>query len=394
MIKTSKHNISNITNISKLQYLDKMFLYYKHDLLIYINYIIDGVLPLKKMMSSKELPSELIKHSKYKRDIYKKASEIIRSQLKKSTNKRYKRYKYIYRYFKLNNRQNKFTDKKFSELNLKDILKTKHFTHPIINEISINLTNEFFDIEEGIYFDNFINLKLPFFNEKGTRAIKLNIPLKKHRHSNKLSNNGFNLRNNIQIKKVNGQYFINLVWGKEDYVRTTGKSLGIDMGYKKLIVSSDGQFIGGDMIKLYNKISKKVQGSINFKQSLTERDNLINYYINQMDLSEVSRLIIENLKEVKKGSKGKINKSFNNKLQRWSYLKTINKLESICLENGIELVKVSPYNTSIACSSCGAVDKKSRVKEDFICTRCEYKIDADLNASINIHNRGVYSPSN
>jgi len=58
------------------------------------------------------------------------------------------------------------------------------------------------------------------------------------------------------------------------------------------------------------------------------------------------------------------------------------------------LVKVSPAYTSQTCSSCGHVDKNSRNGEHYECVSCGYKNDADVNASINIHNRGLYSTSN
>jgi len=390
MIKTSKHNIHHITNEAKLHLLDDMFDVYKHDLITYINYIIDGVYTLKMKMSSKELITEKIKHSKYKRDIYIKASEIIRSQIKKADKKRYKKYQYLYSYMMKNHPDSSFVKKKYSELNLKDVIRTKYFTIPKINNISINLTNEFFDIKEGNHFDNYVKIILPFFNGKGTRALKVHVPLKNHRHSNKLRRNGYSLRNNIQLKKVKGEYYINMVWYKEDpQKRTEGSSLGLDMGYKKLITTSNGDIIGDDMFNLYDKIGNKKQGSKNFKQLLTYRDNLINYHINKMDLTNVKSLIIEDLINVKHNKK-----YFNSKIQRWSYRKTIDKLERICMEKGINVVKVSPHYTSQTCSSCGNIDKDSRKGEEYKCISCGYEIDADVNASINIHNRGVeYSPS-
>ena len=87
-------------------------------------------------------------------------------------------------------------------------------------------------------------------------------------------------------------------------------------------------------------------------------------------------------------------KIFNNKLQRWSYVKTVDKITRICEEKGILLVKVSPMYTSQTCSNCGHIDKKSRNGENYQCVSCSYKIDADLNAAININNRGIYSSSN
>lgn len=389
MIKTSKHNIHNITNQVKLDLLDHMFNVYKKDLIAYLNYIIDGVLPLKKQLSSKELITENILHSRYKQLIYKHASEIIRSQTKKANKNRYNKYKYIYSYMIKNHPDSSFTKIKFKDLNLKDIIKTNYFTIPNINNISINLDERFFDIKSSNHFDNYIKIILPFFNQNGTRALKINIPLKHHKHSNSLKYKGYYLKNNIQIKKVNGCYYINLVWEKQEpQKRTLGSFLGLDMGYKKLITTSNGGIIGDDMLSLYENISNKKQGSKNFKQLLIHRDNMINYHINNMELVGVKTIVIEDLNNIKYKKK-----YFNNKIQRWSYKKTIDKLERICMEKGINLVKVSPAYTSQTCSSCGYIDKTSRNGEKYKCVSCGYEIDADVNASINIHNRGVYSPS-
>ena len=389
MIRVSKHNISDISNINKINYLDRLFINYKIDLLYYIDLILSNELPLVKRMSSKLLPTNLLKHSKYKRDIYIKASEIIRSQLKKASEKRYKKYKYIYKYMIEKHPNHLFVKKKFKELKLKNIQNTLFFTKPNIKNISINLTNELFNIKDGKYFNNFVRITLPFFNKKGTRALKIKIPLKHHKYSIKLKKNGFTLRNNIQIKKLNNIYFIYLIWEQNVAKKNGNKSLGIDLGYKKLITMSNGKIYGSNMLKIYEKIANKKQGSKSFKRSLIERDNLINFYINQMNIKELDILIIENLKNVK--HKSKINTKIMNKLQRWSYLKSINKLTSVCEENGINLVKVSPIYTSQTCSNCGAIHKESRNGETYLCIDCGFKIDADINAAINIHSKGVYS---
>lgn len=389
MIRTSKHNISNITNQSKLDYLDRLFIDYKHDLEIYINYIIDGILPLKPMMSSSLLPNEKIIHSRFKQLIYKQSSEIIRSQIDKCKKRRYFSYKKVYSYFKKNNRQINFINKKFGELQLKDILSSRYLTKPNLNNISINLDERFFDIKYGKHFDNFVKIILPYFNEKGTRALQIKVPLKYHKHSLVLLKDDFSLRKNIQIKKVNGSYYISLIWFKNVSPRTEGSSLGIDLGYNKLITTSNGETVGSELKQIYNKISNKKQGSKSFKRSLSERDNLINYYVNQIDLTELKTIIIEDLINVKTGKK-----YFNNKIQRWSYIKTVDKINRTCEVNGIGMVKVSPSYTSQTCSCCGHIDKNSRKNENFLCVSCGYESDADINASMNILNRGIYSSSN
>jgi IS605 OrfB family transposase len=362
---------------------------YKKDLFTYVSYIIDGVLPLKTNLSSSILPTETIKHSRYRQLIYKQASEIIRSQIDRANKKRYNSYKRIYSYMINKHPESSFVKTKFSELKIKPILKSKYFSMPKLNNLSINLDERFFDIETGNHFDNFINIKLPYFNEKGTRALQINIPLNNHKHSNQLDKSGFILRKNIQIKNINGQYYINLIWFNEIVNKTSGKSIGIDMGYKKLITSSDGQMINGILEDIYNKISRKKQSSKSFKKTLMHRDNEINRLCNSLDTSDVNRIVIEDLNNVKHRKK-----YYTNKIQRWSYRKTIDKLTRMSEVKGIELVKVSPAYTSQTCSKCGHVDEKSRNGENFSCTCCGYQIDADYNAAINIHNRGVYSPSN
>jgi hypothetical protein len=114
-----------------------------------------------------------------------------------------------------NHPNSKFSKTKFSDLKLKEILKSKYFTIPNINNISINLDERFFDIKQSNSFDNYVKIILPEFNQKGTRALNVKIPLKHHKHSNSLKDKGYNLKNNIQLKKVDGCYYINLVWEKQ-----------------------------------------------------------------------------------------------------------------------------------------------------------------------------------
>jgi len=182
-----------------------------------------------------------------------------------------------------------------------------------------------------------------------------------------------------------------LVWSKERLEsKVSGKTLGVDMGYKKLVATSDGKVFGLEMKQLYDDISKCEQGSKRFKRLLSHRDGQINAILKEIDLSDVKVLVIEDLLNVK--HKSKFHKKVNNKLQRWSYRKCIDYFEQVCLEKGIELVKVSPAYTSQMCSSCGHVDVESRNGEKYKCVSCGYEIDADVNASVNIYNLGEYGP--
>jgi IS605 OrfB family transposase len=389
MIRSSKHILNYQTN-SKTISLEKVFEDYKLCLEYYISLILNEKLPLKKYLSSKFLPNLIISHGQWKQIVYKNASEISRSCLKKHNEIRFKRYKKVYSYFIKKNRLKMFTSKRFSELKLKQFPRSLKIN---LTFISINIDSRLFDLSiNSKEFDEFINIRTPYreIGGKHRKSATIKVPLKYHKHSLKFKN--WNRKNNIRLSKINNKFYITLTYEKEKpELKQIGNSIGVDCGYKKLLVCSDGQIIGRFLEDQYLKISNKKQGSKNFNQALIERDILINQELNKLDLSQVNHIVIEDLKNVKYRSK--YSKSSNNKLQRWTYPKVINKLERLCEENGILLTKINPAYTSQICSKCGTLDKNSRKGELFKCNFCNIEIDADLNASINILHRGVYNPS-
>lgn len=56
---------------------------------------------------------------------------------------------------------------------------------------------------------------------------------------------------------------------------------------------------------------------------------------------------------------------------------------------GGEVIKVPAPYTSQRCSACGHVDKASRKKKQFVCTRCAHADDADINAAKNVLAAGL-----
>lgn len=391
MIKSSKHRIDNITNKDKLSELNSLFDVFGGGVSFYIDLILSGELPLTKKLSSKLCPNiDGVEMASYKTLIYKQASEIVRSNIDKANSKRFARYKKIYSYFKKNNRQTKFTSLRFNELKLNEVHKTKYFTRPNLKNVSIRLDDikRFFNFQESTHFDEFVSIKLPKLKDDSKhRFVNINVPIKHHRHSNKLIDSSYTRKNCIVLeRRHDGMITVSLIWeNNEPPKKLMGDVVGVDMGYKKLMVTSDGEIIGDEFVDIYEKISRKVQGSKAFKRALEHRDNEINRLCNTLTLGYVKTLVIEDLKNVKKGKRGK----FVNKLQRWSYPKTVFKLENMCSVHGVELVKVLPQYTSQMCSSCGEVNKESRNKEVYNCISCGYVIDADLNASINIRDKYV-----
>lgn len=394
MTRSSKHILKYQTDFKTIL-LDQLFDDYTKCLIYYLDLIVKGTLPLKVFLSSKQLPDNYIYHGQWKQVVYKHVSSVLRSLLRKSENKRFQRYKKVYAKAKESGKFVKFTNKRFNELNLKPIFFTKYFPKINFKNISIDIDSRLVDFQStNKEFDEFVNLRLPYRDPQGKhrKSLSIKLPVKYHKHSLKFKN--WKRANTIRIQKINNNYYLSFFYKKEESTKKSiGSIVGIDQGFKNLITCSNGRTIGKEINFLYEKITRKKQGSKAFKRSLIERDNYINHCINSdLDFENYKEIIIENLKNVK--HKSKFSKKINNKLQRWVYPKVVRKLEFICQENGVLLTKVNPAYTSQRCSSCGFVSKENRNNSMFKCLQCEMLTDADYNAAINISYMGVYNPHN
>lgn len=347
MIRSTKHTLKFVTK-SKRKQINNLFLIYSLYLQKTIDMLWNKETPLKKNLSSKQITWMDDLSGQYKQLIYKQASGIVRGCLKRKGKK----------------------------------------SKPIVKNFTINFDERFIKSElSNNSFDKWVRLRLPFIKtNRKVERIEVLIPIKEHKHSLKYKD--WKQAKSIRLSKN----YVSFIFEKEkEEPKQEGKAIGLDCGYKKLLVSSEGQIIGKELEQIYEKISKKKQGSKAFKQALIERDNKINEVINkELDLSAVKQIVVEDLKSVK--YKSKFRKQFNNKLQRWSYRKTIGKLERLCEENRILFTRVNPSYTSQTCSICGTVDKTQRKGELYQCS-CGNLMDADFNASINILHRGAYRPS-
>ena len=185
MIRQTKHILKYQTE-SKNNILDRLFDDYLSDLKSYIQLIVEGNLPLKQFLSSKDCPNLLISHANWKGLIYKQASAIVRSQLKRSEDRRYKRYKQLYAKAKESRKFINFTEKKYSELKLKSIIKTKFFTIPNIKSLIIELPTDRFDIQKGNSFDKWIKINTPYVKEGRRKGISIKLPIKQYEYTKKI----------------------------------------------------------------------------------------------------------------------------------------------------------------------------------------------------------------
>jgi IS605 OrfB family transposase len=274
---------------------------------------------------------------------------------------------------------------------IKSQRKKKNKTKPKFNKDVIDLDKRFVQLGyKSKGFDFWINL-----SSIGNK-IQLKIPSKKHKHFNSLASIG-EQKKSVRLRKVGKTWFCDVFFEIQDAKKAQSNSIvGVDLGIKKLITTSNSNFYGNRFEDILIKLNKKKKNSKNWKQYLHFKNTEINRLCKEMIRNEKPKiLILEELKNISKNTKKnkRLNKSMRQKMAHWSYKAVFNKLEMLSESKGFRIIYVNPRYTSQTCSLCNNIDKKSRKRELYQCVACGYVNDADVNASINIRNRGVYSPS-
>ena len=117
---------------------------------------------------------------------------------------------------------------------------------------------------------------------------------------------------------------------------------------------------------------------------------LISEIVHYLDKNRITDIVLEDLdsfsKTFVKNEEFEIKYSRLVRLLRLSNIK--NWFSSQCEKHGIKVHLTSPCYSSQQCPVCGSIHKENRKsQEDFECTECNHKSNADLNASINLRNR-------
>jgi len=193
------------------------------------------------------------------------------------------------------------------------------------------------------------------------------------------------------------------------------KSIGIDVGVALFATLSNGKMIKPlkldkeikKMKKAQKSLSRKKKGSnnrIKAKQKLQKRHLKIankrkdfSHKLSNEITSENQTIVIEKLKiknmtksatgtvEEPKKSSGK--RGLNRVITQQSWGIFFEMLKYKAEKKGGEVIEVDPKFTSQKCSCCGHISTENRKSQSkFKCVQCQFELNADLNASINILN--------
>ena len=370
MIRSSSLTLQFSTD-KKLNTLDIVFNEYAR----VVNLYVDKYSQTKILPTFTQIKVETWISARLQQCAGKQAIEIVKSTRKKDFEIRQKKYKKVYKYFLQKNRQVKFLSKKMSELRLNYKIK------PRFDGKTINLDTRFWSLNKSENsFDFWIVL-----SSIGNK-IKLCLPLKNHKHNKKFNN--WKRLSSGRLLRNNGKFKMELIYEKEaTVVQKEKKELAIDAGINCLLSCSDGKQIGLELKRLINELNKKQQKSKAYDRKIRQIHNYIRMCVNKIDFSSLSDLILEKLKYIQIGTKGKVNKTTRKLLKSWNLGLLHLAIEQKCEENCVHLHYVNPKYTSRTCPICGHIDKRNREGTVFKCVKCGFEDNADLNAAKNILKR-------
>jgi len=220
-------------------------------------------------------------------------------------------------------------------------------------------------------------------------------------------------KGNIRIATLSrtktGKYFLFVLMDIPDdeliRFRKTGNAVGIDLGVKDFVITSDGEVFENrhffnrteHRIKVLQKqLCRKVKGSNNrmkqrirlataYERLANQREAYIHYVVNSL-LKDYDTICMEDL-----NVRGMLR---NHKLAKAIAEVGLYRFRTVLTDkavlNGKSVVFVDRfYPSSKTCSVCGYVKKDLTLKDrEWTCPECGTHHDRDVNASVNILNEG------
>ena len=210
-------------------------------------------------------------------------------------------------------------------------------------------------------------------------------------------------------KNPSGKYFVS-VFTEEEYttpLKKTGKSVGMDMGLKDLLITSEGETFKNNrytrryehkLAKAQQHLSRKNKGSRRFENQKLKvarlHEKITNSradYLHKCSIFLVRRydtICIEDL-NIKGMTK---NHHLSKSISDASWCKFVAMLTYKAEWNDKKIVKIDRFfPSSQTCNVCGYVNKdvKDLSVREWECPECHTHHDRDINAAINILHFGI-----
>ena len=215
--------------------------------------------------------------------------------------------------------------------------------------------------------------------DKG-RGYKISIPLKRHVQFNKWNNLG-RLAKSVTITDKYVMFSFEIETGEK---KQEGAMVGFDFGMKRLGTLSNGEVIGEGIEDLLHELQRKKNYSKAYYRKKEEIKEYINREVKRIGFDEVKLVVVEKLNNMKYKMKerGRLSKNIRSVFYNLSYRQVLNRIKMLSEERRSVFRSVPSYYTSQECSYCGHIEKGNRLSQElFVCQKCGYTDNADINAS-------------
>lgn len=197
------------------------------------------------------------------------------------------------------------------------------------------------------------------------------------------------------IKRASGWYLCLFIDAERNVIRRTGDGvIGIDPGFKDLIVTSDGEKIAHPKeLQISSERLAKVQRGINRKLVARLHERIRNQRKDRNHKLSL-RLVQENsvIYFSKDNIKG-ITKKFGKSVASSAHSQLRSMLEYKSRTGGTQYTEVESKNSTRTCSACGCLSGPTGVAglsvRQFVCKECGTLHDRDINAAVNTLIAGV-----
>ena len=217
------------------------------------------------------------------------------------------------------------------------------------------------------------------------------------------------IRSATLSKTKSGNYFLSILveLPQEEVIkfRVTNKHVGIDLGVKDFVITSDGEVFENrhffkkqesKLLRLQIQLSKKQKGSNNrnkqrvriakvFERLTNQKNAYIHSVVNKL-LTYYDTVFMEDL-----NVKGMLkNHHLAKAIQEIGFYKFKSVLQRKALANGKQVVIIDRfYPSSKTCSNCSYKNQGLKLSDRFwTCPECGEHHDRDLNAAVNILQEG------
>ena len=201
---------------------------------------------------------------------------------------------------------------------------------------------------------------------------------------------------------INGIFYLMLVIDipEEKQIENLDGTLGVDLGIVNLATTNDGIRFSGERCesvrRRYSALKARLQSPrtwdakkhlkrISRKERRFKKDT--NHCISKQIVATAQgtnrAIALENLKGIRSGST--VSKPLRSVFGKWAFYELAAFILYKAQLVGIPVVFVNPRYTSQQCSECGFISKENRKSQsEFICIKCGYVENADINAAKNI----------